>query len=77
MSNFKPQLSYSVSLFVNVTKRYNTYDDLEKDIRKYITESYDGKVYINRSRRGEWGEWFEYWFIRYDGKLKIEKQGWM
>ena len=35
-----------------------------------------GQVSVSRSRRGEWGEWFEHWEL-VNNKPKIVKQGWM
>lgn len=35
-----------------------------------------GYVGVYRSRRGEWGEWFEHWKLE-DGKLVKIKEGWM
>ena len=34
------------------------------------------QVYVFRSRRAEWGEWFERWEAS-NGKISITKQGWM
>lgn len=45
-----------------------------KDCAKVCTEQWS--VYVFRSRRGEWGEWFEKW-TAVNGKLSIEKKGWM
>ena len=50
----------------------NRYSELKKLIPELTKESTNGTVRIYRSRRGEWGEWFEVW---QDGK--IVKEGWM
>lgn len=54
-------------------EHYKTYKELKKDLPKLIKENEEVVVY--RSRRGEWGEWFEYWTLT-DGKPTISKQGW-
>ena len=71
MPNFKP----CVSTANQRMKPYRTYALLKRDLKKLIESTPDNQAMVSRSRRylGEWGEWFEYWFIRYDGKLKIEK----
>ena len=73
MPNFKP----CVSTADQRMKPYKTYALLKKDLRKLIESTPDNQVMVSRSRRGEWGEWFEYWRICSNGKLVIFKQGWM
>ena len=41
-----------------------------------MENSYDDEVHVSRTKRGEWGEWFETWGIS-NGKPTIIKQGWM
>jgi hypothetical protein len=78
MANFKPQIiGYN---------RKNQYDEpnpiittatyvLAKKKVKELLEDYD-EVSVSRSRRGEWGEWFEKW-QNVNGVPTIIKQGWM
>jgi hypothetical protein len=90
MSNFKPQVTYMTSSSLHdyevrrlrvkspyTTKRFKTYTELKKALKDYILSDHIGndKVFVVRSRRGEWGEWFEHWDI-VDGKAKIIKKGW-
>jgi len=42
-----------------------------------LNESKNRIVMVSRSRRGEWGEWFEYWSFNTENKPIIIKQGWM
>jgi hypothetical protein len=35
------------------------------------------EVCVSRSKRGEWGEWFEYWNLHEDGTLSKGREGWM
>lgn len=59
-----------------IQMRFKTYAELKKHIKTLLKDSYDDVVYVNRSRRGEWGEWFERWEI-VDGKPVITKKGWL
>ena len=91
MSNFKPQVRYMTSESRHdynydryrvhspyVTKQFNTYAELKKALKDYILHNHIGgdEVVVSRSRRGEWGEWFEKWEL-VNGKPTIVKQGWM
>lgn len=90
MSNFKPQVTYMTSesrhdynvdrYRVNspyVTKRFNTYAELKKALKDYILHNHigDDEVFVSRSRRGQWGEYFEKWEL-VNNKPTIVKQGW-
>jgi len=55
---------------------YSTYTKIKRDIKKLLHESANNEIYVSRSKRGEWGEWFEYWSM-FNGKPVITKQGWM
>ena len=87
MSNFKPQASYisneSIRDYRNrmrnsetINKRFNTYAELKKHLKEMLSESINDVVSVSRSRRGEWGEWFEKWEL-INGKPTITNQGWM
>jgi len=87
MSNFKPQASFATDESIrdyrngyrksrDITNVYNTYAKLRRGIKAMLNASIDDMVYVSRSRRGEWGEWFEHWSL-VNGKPKIIKQGWM
>ena len=88
MSNFKPQITiiteetrreYTNSFRKTSpyqTIRYNTYRDLKKDLKKRLEENIEATIPVSRSKRGEWGEWFENWQL-HNGKPVIIKQGWM
>lgn len=53
----------------------NTYVKLKKRMLSIIKRADDGIAHVYRSRRGEWGEWYEHWEID-NGKATITKQGW-
>jgi hypothetical protein len=87
MSNFKPQASFATDESIRdyrngfrksreITNVYDTYAKLRRGMKAMLNASIDDMVYVSRSRRGEWGEWFEHWSL-VNGKPKIIKQGWM
>ena len=60
------------------THRYDTYRELKKDIKKHCERCIEVEgVYVVRSRRGSWGEYFEYWKLDNNGKPYIDREGWM
>lgn len=89
MPNFKPSLTYktedSILLYrMGNRKRDYVYEEYPtyKKVRSRVINCLkhenpiDNEVSVSRSRRGEWGEWFETWAL-VGGKPKIIKQGWM
>jgi len=76
MSNFKPSVRINKRNFTAEWKLFPTYRELKRNLIKLIDESYDNEVSVSRSKRGEWGEWFENWAMS-NGKPVIIKQGWM
>jgi hypothetical protein len=88
MGNFKPQVSFVTrESYINhrynlatpyVIKTFNTYIELKKELGEILKEHLeyaDEPISVYRSRRGEWGEWFEKWDL-VNGKPTIVKQGW-
>jgi hypothetical protein len=89
MANFKPQVTYMTfssrhdynSERYRVTspyktERFKTYAELKKKMRFILEEHIgDRPVFVVRSRRGTWGEWFEHWEL-INGKPTIVKKGW-
>lgn len=74
MSNFKPSLFYRSNKSIReaqynssktpyVTKSFKTYRELKKNLKEALLESFNNEVNISRSRRGEWGEWYETWSL--------------
>jgi hypothetical protein len=61
----------------NITKSFKNYAELKKALKDYILHNHIGEdeVFVTRSRRGEWGEWFEKWAL-INGKPTITKKGW-
>ena len=57
-------------------KSFATYPLLKKELAKDLALAVELPVSVSRSRRGEWGEWFEHWQV-VNGKPTIVKAGWM
>ena len=81
MAQFKPSVSYVIKGDYGFGK-YKTfsvknYKLVKKNMLIYLNECFlnDPQVNVYRSRRGEWGEWFEHWELS-NGKPVIVKQGW-
>ena len=53
-----------------------SYASLKSNLKRLLDNATDYTVEITRSRRGEWGEWFERWEL-VDGKKKITKSTWL
>ena len=84
MPNFKPSFNVSANRhneYMLDGKEYKsfvfpTYAELKSKLRSIMEKYNVHEVCVSRSRRGEWGEWFEYWRLS-DGKLIKGKEGWM
>lgn len=87
MPNFKPQASFATDESIRdyrngfrksreITNVYPTYAKLKRALKAMLNASFDEMVYVSRSRRGEWGEWFEHWTLE-NGRPKKIKEGWM
>jgi hypothetical protein len=76
---FKPTVMYFVidGNGVRQTKTLTlpTYAEVKKRMKAFMNESMDENVHVYRHRRGEWGEWFEFW-VRRGGKCEISHKGW-
>ena len=71
LTQWKPQVTID-----GKTTICTTYKELKRSLYGLLKESDSNQARVNRSRRGKWGEWFEYWSI-IDDVPKITKQGWM
>ena len=76
MIRFSPQLYYQNN-HKSVCLPFATYEALKKQLKAHIASSDEGEVCVTRYRRGEWGEWFEYWALGAKGKPVIVREGWM
>jgi hypothetical protein len=71
MANFKPQVTIITEETIRDARDsygkknmyqticYKTYRELKKNIYKHLLENLEPTISVTRSRRGEWGEWFE------------------
>jgi hypothetical protein len=60
----------------NSGETFPTYANVLKNLKDLLQRSNSKEVTIFRSRRGEWGEWFEKWMLRGNKPFKF-KEGWM
>lgn len=58
------------------TRTFDTYSELKKNLAFLLQEDRENIVTVYRTRRGEWGEWFEKWGLL-DDKPVLLKEGWM
>lgn len=70
----KPQIHITVK-GKNEYEFAKTYRLLKKKIADCINKSDDEQISVYRSRRGQWGEWYEIWKLS-NGKPAISEQGW-
>lgn len=71
---FRPQVTYT-KRGERKSFRVKTYAEVKRQMKTYLAES-DGEVCVSRSRRAEWGEWFERWEMG-ETKPIIVKQTWL
>lgn len=87
MPKFKPQASFATDESIRdyrngyrksreITNVYPTYDKLISAMKAMLNASHDEMVYVSRSRRGEWGEYYEVWSLSNGKPVKV-KEGWM
>jgi len=87
MARFRPQVHYTTKesqrVYYNGTTKsmtivvtFKTYRELIKKLPVILEDSIDVYVSVYRSKRGEFGEWFEHWQLDVDRKPVIIKQGW-
>jgi hypothetical protein len=82
MSNFKPQFSIPRQNVPYWDKKksddysFPTYRELKRNLVAIMKKHNVDEVCVSRSRRGSFGEWFEYWH-RYGNVLVKGKEGWM
>jgi len=85
MAQFRPQFTvyrnennrhlFGVGILSKVIM-FPTYRELKQKMVSVMKEYSNNEICVSRSRRGEWGEWFEYWNLHGDKVVK-GKEGWM
>ncbi len=76
MKVFSPIVYIDQEYGVTTTYVVDRYRKVLKNIRKYLEMSSTNKVTVTRYRRGQFGEWFEWWRM-VDGRPEIVWEGWM
>jgi hypothetical protein len=84
MSNFKPSFSvrdngnntYLLKGMQYKTFVFASYRQLKSKMKNIMKEYSADKVTVSRSLRGEWGEYYEHWYLS-GNKLRKGKEGWM
>ena len=69
--SWKPQITVD-----GKTTIARNYKEIKRTMQSLLNNSENGIVSVLRSRRGEWGEWFEKWGLE-NNKPVILKHGWM
>ncbi len=78
MQSKKPWASYRSISGTNECRVFDTYNLLLKEMRAMMHDSMDNIISVTRTRRGEWGQWFERWQLDPDTKKPtIIKQTWL
>jgi hypothetical protein len=72
----KPWLTYQADHYESKDVEFDTYAELKKHIAHYIKISHTWSIDVTRTRRGEWGQWFETWELK-DGKPVMIKETWL
>jgi hypothetical protein len=72
--NKKPWITcYDENKNIVEEKTFNTYKEIKRELKKYALKYYS--VTVTRTRRGEWGQWFEK-YITVDKRLYKIGEGW-
>lgn len=79
ITQWKPQVTLNI-LECGRTKpqttSFDTYREVQKNMKLLLERSSNNEVCVSRSKRGEWGEWFERWQLQ-GGKPVIIKACWL
>lgn len=78
MRNKKPWATIWLSEHKTQESVFDSYRDLKKEMKQMMDKSYNDRVLITRTRRGEWGQWHETWAPHpISNKPIIIKQTWL
>jgi len=74
----KPWANYRSQNGTDECRTFDSYRALRKAMKEMMNDSVDNVVEVTRTRRGEWGQWFERWAINEaTNKLEIIKETWL
>ena len=71
MTQWKPQVTIN-----GQTTSFDTYRGGLRNMKLLLERSVDNEVCVSRSKRGQWGEWFERWQLQC-GKPVLIKACWL
>lgn len=75
---YKPWATYRSQNGTDETRVFPTYAKLRGAMKAMMNDSVDNVVDVTRTRRGEWGQWFERWAINEQtNKLEKIKETWL
>ena len=75
---YKPWANYRNQNGEDVTETFDTYAKLRSSMKAMMDDSIDDVIRVTRTRRGEWGQWFEVWERNnHTNKITIVKQTWL
>ena len=81
ITQWKPQVTVN-----GQRTSFSSYREVVRNMKLLLQRSTNNEVHVSRSKRGQWGEWFEYWQMskirqQPNGKIiskpEIFNQGWM
>ena len=72
---FKPSVQYKNRNGESVSHTLPTYEEVKRKMNHFMDDSINNNISVYRSRRGQWGEWWEHW-CSVKGKPTIVNQGW-
>ena len=76
MAKFRPQVHITRQGEKLERIQFRTYRELKREIPSLLKLDEDAEgLFVVRSKRGQWGEWFERWKLE-NGKPTIVKEGW-
>ena len=75
LTQWRPVVYFDRGDGLQSSKEFPTYRELKKHLPTILNLS-DCPATVFRTRRGDWGEWFENWAC-VNGKPTLIKQGWM
>lgn len=74
----KPFVWYRSHNGTDECRVFDTYSKLRSSMKAMMADSVDNVLTVTRTRRGEWGQWFENWQIdESTNKLIKVKEGWL
>ena len=75
---YKRWATYRSQNGTDETRVFPTYAKLRGAMKAMMNDSVDNVVDVTRTRRGEWGQWFERWAINEQtNKLEKIKETWL